>query len=366
VATLTGDKLSLPVLCGQLLVVGFEGPELPDVLREQLTAGERGGVILFKRNLPDAEAANALCRSVAEAVPTELPPYISLDQEGGRVVRLPAPVLALPPMRTFGEIGDPDLVRRAAAIVARQLAGLGFNLDFAPVLDVDSNPKNPVIGDRSFGADPDLVGRLGRAFVEGLSDGGILSCGKHFPGHGDTLKDSHVDLPVVVHDKKRLDGVELPPFRTACLRGVPALMSAHVVYEKLDPGVPATLSRKIMTTLLRNEIGFRGVSISDDLEMRALSDRYEVEDSAVRAISAGCDVLLVCKDLELARRAHAALLERAQGDTGFLRRCIEAVDRSLAARRSRPPRPARETELEGLLGSDEARELLDEIAARRA
>jgi beta-N-acetylhexosaminidase len=358
------DTLPLPVVCGQLLVVGFDGAELPAELAEGLAAGTRAGVILFKRNLPSLEESHELCRAIARAAPRELPPFVSVDQEGGRVVRLPEPVLALPPMRTLGAGGDVELVRRAAALVGRQLAALGFNLDFAPVLDVDSNPKNPIIGDRSFGSEPDVVARLGRAFVEGLGEGGVLACGKHFPGHGDTSKDSHVDLPHIAHDKKRLDAVELPPFRTACLRGVPALMTAHVVYDKLDPGVPATLSRKIMTTLLRAEIGFRGVLFSDDLEMRALSDHYAIEESAVAAVNAGCDALLVCKDVELQEKAHAALLERAEADEAFAKRCIEAVERSLAARRGRPPRPVDASELETVLGVDEASALLDAIDAQ--
>lgn len=359
--------LELPELCGQLIVGGFPGTELPPGLSSELRAGRRAGVILFKRNLPGVEAAHELSSAVVDACPDELPPFVAVDQEGGRVARLGEPVLQLPPMRVLGALGDRDLVIRAAAALAAELSAIGFNLDFAPVLDVDSNPKNPIIGDRSFGSDPDTVARLGRAFIRGLQDGGVLACGKHFPGHGDTKKDSHVDLPIVKRSKAELDAVELPPFRAASHGGVAAMMTAHVVYDELDPGVPATLSRPICTGLLRTELGFRGVLFSDDLEMRALSDRYSIEQSAVAAVRAGCDALLVCSDLELQEKAHQALVDKAGSDETFRARCSEAAARSLAARRRTPPRPVPSIEeLRVALESDEAHAVLAEIAERTA
>jgi len=349
-------ELELRELCGQIVVGGFEGAELPEDMRRALSEGRRGGIILFSRNAPDVESVHELCSKIVDAARDEFPPYIGVDQEGGRVSRLPEPVLELPAMREFGKIGDPALVKRAALALGRELSAIGINLDFAPVLDVDSNPENPVIGDRSFGRDPDTVARLGRAFIEGLQAGGVMACGKHFPGHGDTTKDSHVDLPQVNHDKQRLDTVELPPFRTASLRGVQAMMSAHVVYQELDPGRPATLSRKICTTLLRNEIGFKGVLFSDCLQMRALSDRWPIEETSVAAVRAGCDVLLVCHDFDVQERAHAALVARAEADPQFRARCNDAVTRSLRARRQQPPRPVpSRNALASVFGSDEAR-----------
>jgi beta-N-acetylhexosaminidase len=356
-------ELSVEGLCGQLLVGGFEGAELPPETSEALAAGRRAGVILFKRNLPSVEAAHELSSAVLDAAPDELPPFISLDQEGGRVLRLPPPALRVPAMRTVGEKGDPALSKRLAAALGRELAALGFNLDFAPVLDVDSNPDNPVIGDRAFSSDADTVARLGRAFIEGLQSAGVMACGKHFPGHGDTSQDSHLHLPRVAHDKARLDAVELPPFRTASLRDVAAMMTAHVVYEELDPGVPATLSRRVATGLLRGEIRFDGVLFSDDLEMRALADHWPIEETAVRAVRAGCDCLLVCSSFELAERAHRALVEQAEADSDFQRRCVEAVTRSLRARRRVPPRPLpSRAELAQVFDSAEARTALSELS----
>ena len=357
--------LGLPVLCGQLIVGGFDGHDVSPRFARALGDGLRGGAILFKRNLPDIATAARVCAAIHAGARDDLPPFLGVDQEGGRVTRLPPPFLTLPPMRLLGEIGDMDLVRRAARAVAVEVGAIGFNLDFAPVLDVDSNPQNPVIGDRSFGRDPDLVARAGVAFALGLQDEGVLACGKHFPGHGDTSVDSHFDLPIIEHDRARLDRVELPPFRAAAGAGLATIMTAHVVCEAIDPGVPATLSRAICTNLLRGEIGFYGALFSDDLEMAAVAARYSIEDSAVMAIEAGCDVLLVCKSEDLADRAHEALVKRAEKDGAFRRRCAEALDRGLRVRRrAEPRRVADPSALGEIVGSPASRAILDEIDRR--
>jgi len=359
--------MEISELCGQLIVVGFDGAVLPPHIAERLAKGQLGGVILFKRNLPNVTAVHELTSAIVDVSPDELPAFIGVDQEGGRVVRLPEPVLRLPAMRVLGNIGDPALVKLVAGALGRELAALGFNLNFAPVLDVDSNPDNPVIGDRAFAKGPDEVARLGRAFIEGLQENGVLACGKHFPGHGDTTSDSHVDLPRVGHGKARLDEVELPPFRTASLRDVAALMTAHVVYDELDPGVPATLSYRICTSLLRTEIGFSGVLFSDDLEMRAVAERYSIEHCAVAAIRAGCDVLLICSNRDMQERALGALVEKAESDSGFRQRCEDARARALQARRKCPPRPVPSTsDLQAIVGHADARELLEQVARRTA
>ena len=339
-------------LLGSLLVVGFEGTTLPARLATSLAAGHRGGVILFKRNLPDDVAARALPRAVHAAAGGELEPLVAIDQEGGRVVRLPSPFRALPPMRVLGR-GPAALVRLAGRAVGRELRALGFNLDFAPVLDVDSNPQNPVIGDRSFGSDPHRVAELGVAFAEGLNEGGVLACGKHFPGHGDTDTDSHFDLPVVRHDHARLEAVELLPFRVAARAAMDAFMSAHMVVEAFDGERPATLSKRIMTQLLREELHFSGAVFSDDLEMKAIAARIPIEEAAPAAILAGCDALLVCKSEELADRAHAALVNEAETSPAFRTRAEEAWRRMVHLRR-------RATELkEDAAGKGEDRSLLD-------
>jgi beta-N-acetylhexosaminidase len=360
-------ELPLERLCGQIIVGGFDGPDLTPRFEQALREGKRGGAILFRRNLPDYDATVRVVRAVRDAAPAELPPFIGVDQEGGRVTRLPKPFLTLPPMRLLGEIGDLGLIRRAARAVATELAAVGFNLNFAPVLDVDSNPDNPIIGDRSFGRDPRTVMRCGVAFLQGLQEKNVLACGKHFPGHGDTSVDSHLDLPIITHDRARLEAIELPPFRAASGAGIATLMTAHIVVEALDPGVPATLSRAICASLLRAEIGFEGVLFSDDLEMAAIAARYSVEEAAVEAVWAGCDALLICKSEDLQDRALAALVKRCEQDTRFRDRCAEAVGRSLRVRRLAPPRPITDAAaLAEIVGGAASRAILDEIAAAQA
>ena len=333
-------ELPLAKVCGQILIGGFYGTELPASYANALRAGERGGAVLFKRNLTEDVGTTAgLNAEIASASGKEFPALIAVDQEGGRVARLGPPVLTLPPMRALGHAGDVDLVRRAARTLGNQLAALGFTMDFAPVLDVNTRAENPVIGDRAFGSDPRVVMRCGVAFIRGLQDGGLLACGKHFPGHGDTTADSHLELPVVTHDRTRLEQVELLPFRAAAGAGVAALMTAHVVYETLDKGVPATMSRAVCASLLRAEIGFEGMLVSDDLEMKAVSARYSIEEAAVEAVWAGCDALLVCSDEALQARAHEALVKKAEKEPRFRARCVEAAERGLRVRRLVRPLP---------------------------
>ncbi|MDI1482365.1 beta-N-acetylhexosaminidase [Polyangium sp. y55x31] len=361
------SDLSLPKLCGQLIVGGFPGTTLPDAYAEALRAGLRGGAILFRRNVPDLATTHALCCAIRDAAEPDLPPFIGVDQEGGRVARLPSPFPKLPPMRLLGELGDASFVRRVGRLLGERLAAIGFNLDFAPVLDVDSNPDNPIIGDRSFGREATRVAELAVAFGLGLEEASVLSCGKHFPGHGDTSVDSHVALPIVHHGMERLDAVELVPFRAAARAGLGTMMTAHVVVTSIDASVPATLSRAVCTDLLRSTVGFHGVLFSDDLEMAAVAAQYSVEASAVASIRAGCDVLLICSNMEWQERAHAALVAEAERDPAFRERCVESAGRALEARRKMPPRPVADAEtLPALMGRAEWVALYDEIKRRAA
>jgi beta-N-acetylhexosaminidase len=266
-------------------------------------------------------------------------------------------------MWSLAVLGDLDLVMRAARAVAIEIAAIGFNMNFAPVLDVDSNPENPIIGDRAFGADARTAMRFGVAYVRGLQNANVLACGKHFPGHGDTSVDSHLGLPVVSHGRGRIDQVELPPFRAAIGAGIASLMTAHVVYSAIDPEVPATMSRSICGSLLRAELGFEGVLFSDDLEMKAVADRYTIEEAAVEAVWAGCDALLICRDQDAQDRAHEALTRRAEKDRRFRDRCVEATTRCLRLRRLCPPRPITTREsLQALIGGPASQEILRAIA----
>jgi beta-N-acetylhexosaminidase len=205
-------------------------------------------------------------------------------------------------MRALGDTGDEVLAREAGRLLGSELRAVGIDQDFAPVVDVDTNPANPVIGDRSLSRDPEVVSRLGAALAQGLQAAGVAACAKHFPGHGDTSQDSHRDLPRLPHALARLEQVELAPFRALARAGVASVMTAHVVFEALDPVRPATLSPAVMR-LLRDRVGFEGCAISDDLEMKAVSEHFPLEEAAPAAVAAGVDALLVCHQAEVQHRA---------------------------------------------------------------
>jgi beta-N-acetylhexosaminidase len=283
-----------------------------------------GGVILFARNVVDPAQVAELSRTLKAAAPGPL--LICIDQEGGRVQRLRPPHwTAWPSLRRLGEIDEQGgmaglngtaVVEKVGRMIARELLACGVDLDFAPVVDVDTNPDNPVIGDRSFSRDPRRVARLGVAMAQALEQTGVASCVKHFPGHGDTSQDSHLTLPRLAHDPNRLWQVELVPFVAAARANLASVMTAHVRFETFDR-LPATLS-PVSLRLLREDVGFRGCCISDDLEMRAISDIWGVPDAAELAVDAGCDAVLVCHTLQhqhdsidaLARGARSGPLPR--------------------------------------------------------
>lgn len=361
---------SLSVLCGQLLVVGLAGPSLHDDERRRLARAERGGVVLFRRNVePGADGLarlTDLSRMVREAATSDAPPLVAIDQEGGRVMRLGPPTLRLPPMRALGDLDDPAFVKRVAHAQGRELRALGITMSFAPVADVHTRPENPIIGDRAFAGTPDRVATLAGAFADGLSEAGILTCAKHFPGHGDTTEDSHLSLPRVDRDADGLAAIEIAPFAALASRpSIDAMMTAHVLYPALDPVHPATLSPAIGTALLREKLGFSGVLFSDDLEMKAIEG--DAGAAAVRAVRAGCDVLLVCSRDDVAERVHEALVHEAEASDAFRARCEQALGRfETMRRRTRPHTPNAPVSLADALAESEvvARELERRLAGR--
>jgi beta-N-acetylhexosaminidase len=291
---------------GQLLFAGFAGTALPEDLAALIGSGRVGGVVLFARNIGSPEQTRALVAELHERAPAGAPLTVAIDQEGGRVQRLRAPWTEWPPMRRLGERGSPADTEALARALGRELADLRVDLDFAPVADVDTNPANPVIGDRSFSSDPEEVARHAVAFALGLQREGVAACAKHFPGHGDTHVDSHLDLPRIEHDRERLTRVELVPFRALAAAGVASMMTAHVLLPRLDPALPATLSAPVLA-LLREEIGYRGLVFSDDLEMRAIADRFTPGEVTRSALAAGVDALLVCSRADLRDTVLASL-----------------------------------------------------------
>ncbi len=322
------------LLSGQMVVSGFDGKKAPRELKAALKEGRLSGVILFRRNLEKPAQVRKLTDSIRDAC--ALPPLIAIDQEGGRVQNLPGPFTQWPSMREFGKRADSGKARALAQAVAAELLAAGINTNFAPVLDVDTNPENPVIGDRSLDSDPHAVARLGSAMIEGYTGAGLLSCGKHFPGHGDASVDSHLDLPEVDVDRTTLERRELLPFQEAIAAGVPMIMSAHLKAAALDPYYPATISRKVMYDLLRVEMGFEGVVMTDDLEMGALMKHMPMEDAAYSAARAGCDLLLMCSGpgrAELARKTVVDAIKNgalSMGDvTVSARRVLSLKERFL-------------------------------------
>ena len=316
---------------GQLLIAGFNGGALPIELRSLAREFGLGGVILFARNIVEPEQVADLAYEAVRLVP-DVPAWVSVDQEGGRVARLKAPFTEWPPMATLGRSGDAALAERFARALASELKAVGITLDYAPVLDVHTNPKNPVIGDRALAETADVVGRLGAAIIRTLQAEGIAACGKHFPGHGDTSTDSHLELPLVEHPPERLREVEFEPFRAAVAAGVATIMTAHVLVPSLDEQVPATLSKRIVG-MLRGELNYQGVILSDDLEMKAIAASYTVPEAAVRAIAAGCDGVLICSgDHDAQAAALEALVHAVEDDRIAFSRLEDALKRQQRAK----------------------------------
>ncbi len=283
---------------GQRFMIGFQGREASADVKALIREFGVGHVILFARNVDGPEQVAELNRELQETARDaghDLPLMIAVDQEGGRVARMGPPWTVWPPLRALGRIGSEDLARQMGAALAAECLAAGITCDFAPIMDVDTNPANPIIGNRSFGDDPDLVGRLGAAMIEGLQGGRVVACAKHFPGHGDTELDSHLDLPVVEHGRGRLDDVELRPFRRAIAAQVATIMMAHVLYPELDPELPASLSTPVVAGLLRGELKYDGVVLTDDLEMKAVANQWAPDRSAVLAMRADCDIVPVCQ-----------------------------------------------------------------------
>lgn len=310
---------------GQLFMVGFLGTSVTPDLASFIKQYKPGGVILFSRNLESVEQMVDLTNKLQACSPHS-PLLISIDQEGGRVSRLPKGFTIFPSCSLLGRSNSTELAYAAGATIAKELRAVGVNMNMAPVLDVNSNPDNPVIGDRAFGTTPDVVCELGIATAAGLQDNGVVACGKHFPGHGDTNTDSHKELPVVEATRERLEAIEFPPFRRAVQRGVASLMTAHVLYRALDRELPATLSPAIINDFLRQELQYDGVVLTDDLEMHAIIDHFGVEDAAVRAVLAGCDMVLICKDRDREVAAFEAVEQAVTSGTIS----TERLDRSAA------------------------------------
>jgi beta-N-acetylhexosaminidase len=353
---------------GQLLIGSFPGTSISPEWRSLAREFDLGGAILFGRNVEAPEQVAELAADV-EALGRSMPAWVSIDQEGGRVARLKEPFTCWPPMAVLGRAGSEALAERFGRALARELAAVGITLDYAPVLDIHTNPRNPVIGDRALAERADQVARLGTAIIRALQEEGVAACGKHFPGHGDTTADSHHELPVVEHPPDRLRAVEFEPFRAAIAARVAFIMTAHVLLPAFDEEQPATLSPLVVQRVLRDELGYDGVILSDDLEMKAISARLPVPLAAVQAIRAGCDGVLICSgDLDLQAATLEALIKAVE--TGEVtgpriddasRRLRRAKERFFAT--DRPSTTTRLRQLRSVIGRDEHQAIAAEMAA---
>ena len=272
-------------------LLGFEGTRLTENVRALLKQ-RLAGVALFRRNWESVEGLLAMTEEIRAAAPA--PVLIGLDQEGGTPFSLPEPFTQWPAPAELGRLGDVPVIEDIAAAMGRELRAVGVNLNFAPMLDLHVHPQSPVTRGRSFGSDPQRVAEMGAAVVRGMAREGILSCAKHFPGHGDALADPHVDLPAYSGDLARLRGAELVPFAAAVRAGVPMVMTAHILLPRVDPQWPASLSSQLLCGTLRKEMKFDGVILADDIGMGAIRKKYGLGEAAIRAFAAGTDLVALC------------------------------------------------------------------------
>lgn len=328
------DSMSLEEKIGQMVMVGFEGPELTPSDEEFIGRYEIGNVIFLGRNIVDLAQAESLTHRLQEIASRRrhrVGFLLSIDQEGGVVARLTKGTTVLPGNMALGAIGSEEWASKASEVTADEMMALGFNMNLAPVLDINNNPDNPGIGVRSFGEDVSLVTRLGVASIEACQSLGVVATAKHFPGKGDVTVDSHLDLPTVAHSRERLENFEFAPFDAAIRAGVGAVMTAHVFFPAVEPepDLPATLSRNVLTGLLREELGFEGVLITDDLFMGAIVKRYSIGEAAVRALVAGADIAMLCHGRAEQAMAIEAILDAARVGKISRERVDESVGRIL-------------------------------------
>lgn len=319
--------MTLEQKIGQILMVGFHSLQFDDHVRELLYEHYIGNIILFSRNVADKDQIANLTEEIQKNAiqATGIPAFISIDQEGGMVTRITNGVTVFPGNMAVAATSDPKNAYKIGEIMGKELRALGINMNLSPVLDVNNNPLNPVIGVRSYGENPEKVADFGISYIESLQKNRVIATAKHFPGHGDTRVDSHIDLPIIDHDMKRLQRIELHPFKAAIDIGIDAIMTAHIIFKALDPQTPATLSHNVITGLLRRQLGFKGLVITDCMEMKAIDTYFGTVNAAVMAIKAGADIVLISHTKEKQLGAVKAIKEAVlNGDIP-----IETIDRAV-------------------------------------
>ena len=341
------------------LMLGFDGESLPATLADYLAQG-LAGVVIYQRNYSSAGRLRELTAEIRRAAGR--PVLIGIDQEGGTRFALREPFTAWPSAAELGRAGDAEFVEQVSQPMALELRAAGCNLNFAPMLDLHVNTESAVTKNRSFGADPDVVAKMGVAFVRGLRAGGVLSCAKHFPGHGDAAVDPHQELPIFYGTMARLESAELIPFAAAVVSGVPLVMTAHILLPQIDPENPASLSRFLLHDILRERMGFRGVILADDLGMGAIAKRYGPGEATVRTLRAGADIAMLCHDWRAVAPAIAAV-EKAHRENLFdpaeWNASLDRIEQTCARADCLVPQPRL-----GIIGCEKHRALAMKIRAR--
>jgi beta-N-acetylhexosaminidase len=340
-------------------MLGFDGDSLSGELADYLSRG-LAGVVLYQRNFKAAQGLRELTLAIRQAAGR--PVLIGIDQEGGTRFALRGPFTSWPSATELGRLGDVESVEQVARAMATELRAVGCNLNFAPMLDLHVNSESPVTRDRSFGSDANLVARMGVAFDRGLRSGGVLSCAKHFPGHGDAAVDPHLDLPVFAGTMERLEAAELVPFAATVAAGVPLVMTAHILLPQIDPENPASLSRTILDGILRRRLRFAGVILADDLGMGAIAKRYGPGAAAAQTLRAGTDIAMLCHDWAVVAPAIAAVrITKQEGrfDEDEWNASLNRIERARIQADLSSPQPSID-----LLGCEEYQQLAKGIRVR--
>ena len=295
----TIESMTLDEKIGQIITVGIDGYTINDKTKELIVDKKVGGIILFKDNINDSNQLLQLINNIKDInSKNKIPLFISIDEEGGRVSRLPKEIKKLPSNEVIGNINDKKLTYDIGKTIGYSLKSFGFNMDFAPVLDINSNPNNKVIGDRSFSSNKNIVANLGVSEINGFKSSNIISVAKHFPGHGDTDIDSHYKLPIINKTLDELKEVEFVPFKNAIKENVPSIMVSHILLPEIDDINPASMSKTIITDILRKDLKFDGLIVTDDMTMVAITNDFDISEACIKSINAGADLLLICHGYE--------------------------------------------------------------------
>lgn len=324
------------------MFIGIQGHSLTAEEKKFIQENNIGGICLFGRNVAEPKQVRDLCaeiQSLRHKQADKAPLFIGIDMEGGRVHRLKAPFTIWPPLRKLGDLDAPTVSFHFANRMGQELKAVGINLDFAPCVDVFTNPANTVIGDRSISSDPEAVARHASALVRGYVKAEVLTCAKHFPGHGNTIVDSHLDLPVENLDLERLESCELIPFKKSFKARVDMVMTSHIKFPKIDPEWPVTLSEKFIQKIIREECRYKGLVITDDLGMKAMSAHFPIDEIPVRALKAGVDLLLYCNEFDVPPQAIDAILGATAQGTLDKAQLDQSHKRILEVKKAKIPNP---------------------------